>query len=129
MNQLKYQSKYFFIFIEYLGGVAINPKNYSNSEIEKVTRRFAIEMARKGFIGPDFDVPAPDIGTSEKEMSWMMNTYKSIIGHDGMNPAASVTGKPMSQGGIHGRYPICLLSPFQGMFCSVQTDCPQLCAD
>jgi len=85
------------------GGVAINPKNYSNSEIEKVTRRFAIEMARKGFIGPDFDVPAPDIGTSEKEMSWMMNTYKSIIGHDDMNPAASVTGKPMSQGGIHGR--------------------------
>ena len=63
-------------------------------------------MARKGFIGPGFDVPAPDIGTSEKEMSWMMNTYKSIIGHDDMNPAASVTGKPMSQGGIHGRYPI-----------------------
>src|SRR5919198_5690655 len=66
------------------------------------TRRFTAELIRKGYIGPGENVPGPDVGTGEREMAWMADTY-STFNPGGIDNLACVTGKPVEQGGIHGR--------------------------
>lgn len=85
------------------GGISINPRNYSVHELELITRRYTMELKKYGFIGPGVDVPAPDVGSSAREMSWIKDTYTMLYGMDDISAAACVTGKPISQGGITGR--------------------------
>ncbi|HEX5634122.1 MAG TPA: Glu/Leu/Phe/Val dehydrogenase [Gemmatimonadales bacterium] len=84
------------------GGIRIARENYTEGELERITRRFAFELVRKNFIGPGVDVPAPDFGTGPKEMSWIADTYAQIRSDD-LNALACVTGKPVALGGIRGR--------------------------
>uniref|UniRef100_G1QEL6 Glutamate dehydrogenase 1, mitochondrial n=1 Tax=Myotis lucifugus TaxID=59463 RepID=G1QEL6_MYOLU len=76
-------------------GVMINPKNYTDNELGKITRRFTMELAKKGFIGLGIVVPAPDM-SGEREMSWISDTCASTIGHYAVNALAYGTGKPIS---------------------------------
>lgn len=84
------------------GGLCIDPGQYDRDDMERITRRFAQEMARKGFLSPATNVPAPDVGTGQREMAWIMDTYKSLYPED-VNYTACVTGKPLQFGGIRGR--------------------------
>jgi len=85
------------------GGVRIDPRHYSTRELESITRRYTLELAKKGFIGAGIDVPGPDLGTGTREMSWMKDTYKTFFGQNDINCEACCTGKALSQGGISGR--------------------------
>lgn len=84
------------------GGIRINPKLYSVNELERITRRYAFELVRKNFIGPGLDVPAPDVGTSSREMAWIADTYSQLRSGE-IDALGCVTAKPISQGGIRGR--------------------------
>jgi glutamate dehydrogenase (NAD(P)+) len=84
------------------GGIRIDRRNYSEAELERITRRYTYELFRKGFIGPAVDVPAPDYGTGAKEMSWIADTYLALAQTD-VNGLGCVTGKPIAQGGVRGR--------------------------
>lgn len=84
------------------GGIRINPKDYTEKELERITRRYTAELIRKNFIGPGIDVPAPDMGTGPREMAWILDTYTSM-NHGEIDAAACVTGKPVTQYGIAGR--------------------------
>ena len=84
------------------GGLKIDPGEFTEEELERITRRFARELAAKGYISPSQNVPAPDMGTGEREMAWIADTYKHLAPED-INAIACVTGKPVTQGGIPGR--------------------------
>ena len=84
------------------GGLIINPSDWEVDELEKITRRFAYELIKRDLINPSQNVPAPDMGTGQREMAWIADEYRRMNSTD-INSRACVTGKPLSAGGIAGR--------------------------
>ena len=84
------------------GGLRIDPRQYDEHELEQITRRFAYELSKRDLIHPSQNVPAPDMGTGEREMAWIADQYRRMNTTD-INSAACVTGKPINAGGIQGR--------------------------
>ncbi|MDX1547111.1 MAG: Glu/Leu/Phe/Val dehydrogenase [Rhodothermales bacterium] len=86
------------------GGIKINRRDYSDGEIERITRRYTFELQKKNFIGPGIDVPAPDYGTGPRDMAVILDTYTSLtLTENPLDALACVTGKPVGQGGVRGR--------------------------
>lgn len=109
------------------GAIRINPRKYSIEQLERITRRYTAELIKKQFIGPGVDVPAPDYGTSAREMAWIVDTYASY--HPGQIDAIGcVTGKPITQGGIRGRKEATGRGVFFGIreACSIAEDMAKL---
>ena len=100
------------------GGIRINPKTYSATELERITRRFVFEMVRKNFMGPGLDVPAPDVGTSPREMAWIADTYTQLRPGE-LDALGCVTAKPVGAGGIRGR----VEATGRGVFYGVREAC------
>lgn len=109
------------------GGIRINPRNYTPFQLENITRRYTAELVKKNFIGPGIDVPAPDYGTGEREMSWILDTYMSLRPGE-IDGYGCVTGKPVSQGGVRGRKEATGLGVFYGLreLCNVKEDMKRL---
>ena len=84
------------------GGLCIDPRQYEEHELEQITRRFAYELIKRDLINPSQNVPAPDMGTGEREMAWIVDQYARMNTTD-INARACVTGKPINAGGIQGR--------------------------
>lgn len=105
------------------GGIKINPRAHSAYELEKITRRYTAELVKKNFIGPGIDVPAPDYGTGEREMAWIVDTYASLKPGE-IDAAGCVTGKPITQGGVRGRKEATGLGVFFGIreVCNMQDE-------
>ena len=84
------------------GGLCIDPRQWEEHELEQITRRFAYELIKRDLIHPAQNVPAPDMGTGEREMAWIVDQYSRMNTTD-INARACVTGKPLNSGGIRGR--------------------------
>lgn len=97
------------------GGIRIDPRKYSERELERATRRYTVELAKKGFIGAAIDVPGPDMGTNQQTMTWMKDTYMTLFGEKDINAEACTTGKYVSQGGIEGRVESTGLGVYYGL--------------
>ncbi|MGE0041076.1 MAG: Glu/Leu/Phe/Val dehydrogenase [Vicinamibacterales bacterium] len=100
------------------GGIKIDAGTYSVEELERVTRRYTHELHRKSFIGPGIDVPAPDYGTGQREMAWIADTY-AALNPGQLDAGACVTGKPLGQGGVHGR----MEATGRGLFFALREAC------
>ncbi|NNE65863.1 MAG: Glu/Leu/Phe/Val dehydrogenase [Pyrinomonadaceae bacterium] len=96
------------------GAVKIDPKNFSEEELQRITRRYTTELIKKNFIGPAVDVPAPDYGTGAREMAWIADTYLAFNGEQ-IDALGCVTGKSVAQGGIRGRTEATGLGVFYGL--------------
>lgn len=84
------------------GGVKVDPRQHSKGELERITRRFTSALGNN--IGPEWDIPAPDVGTNAQTMIWMMDTYVNIVGQNERNSGRGVvTGKSIAAGGSYGR--------------------------
>jgi glutamate dehydrogenase (NAD(P)+) len=95
------------------GAVKINAKNYSDDQLQRITRRYTAELIKKNFIGPALDVPAPDYGTGAREMAWIADTYQAFHPEQ-IDALGCVTGKSVGQGGIRGRTEATGLGVFYG---------------
>lgn len=84
------------------GAVQVDPHTCGVEALERITRRYTHELVKRNLIGPGLDVPAPDAGTGEREMAWIVDTYMALNPGQ-LDAAACVTGKPVTQGGIRGR--------------------------
>lgn len=84
------------------GAVQVDPHTRSAADLERITRRYTHELVKRNLIGPGLDVPAPDAGTGEREMAWIVDTYMALNPGQ-LDGTACVTGKPVTEGGIHGR--------------------------
>jgi glutamate dehydrogenase (NAD(P)+) len=109
------------------GGIKISPRTLSAEEMERITRRYTSELIKKNFIGPGIDVPAPDYGSGEREMAWIVDTYAAFNPNE-INALACVTGKPVGQGGIRGRKEATGLGVFYGIreALLIKEDCDKL---
>jgi len=85
------------------GGVKVDPKKLSSAELERVTRKYTMELIKKGFIGAAVDCLGPDMGTNEQVMTWIKDTYMQVKGEEDINSEGCCTGKYIQQGGIKGR--------------------------
>jgi len=83
------------------GGIKVDPRKHSKGEMERIVRRFTAAIAHN--IGPDYDIPAPDVGSNSQHMAWIADTFTFLSEIGGDNPAAVVTGKPVEYGGSLGR--------------------------
>jgi glutamate dehydrogenase (NAD(P)+) len=109
------------------GGIKVSPRTLSEDEMQRITRRYTSELIKKNFIGPGIDVPAPDYGSGEREMAWIVDTYATFYPSE-LNAMACVTGKPVSQGGIRGRKEATGLGVYFGVreALSIKEDCDKL---
>jgi glutamate dehydrogenase (NAD(P)+) len=109
------------------GGVKINAREFSDAELERITRRYTFELAKKNFIGPSLDVPAPDFATGPREMAWIADTYATLAPQD-INALGCVTAKPVNEGGIQGRVEATGRGVFYGLreVCSIAEDMKKL---
>lgn len=101
------------------GGIQIDRSRFSETELERITRRYAYELIKKDFLGPGTDVPAPDYGTGQQEMAWILDTYRQL--KPDLNAEGCVTGKPISQGGVRGRSE----ATGRGVFYGIREACNQ----
>ncbi|XP_039276091.1 glutamate dehydrogenase, mitochondrial isoform X2 [Nilaparvata lugens] len=98
------------------GGIKIDPRCYSKSELQTITRRYLIELTKHNYVGPAIDSIGPDMNTGPREMGWMADAYMKTLGHQNVDSAAVVSGKPLHLGGMRGR----LSATGRGMFAAAE---------